>query len=455
MNDPKPLTLGEFARLCGGTLIDANADELIRSFATDNREVTPGALFLAIKGSRVDGHDFVSDAAKRGAIAAIVERPVEGPHILVPCLMDALAKFAKSKRAEYKGPVIGITGSNGKTSCKEFLSAALKPLGSVVKNPGNKNSELTSPLIWAEVGSDTRSVVVEMAMRGFGQIDHLAAMHKPTHGIITMIGTAHAEMVGGREGIAKAKAEMLAHVDPAGCVALWAEDDYIDLLKSECRSTVKTFGLTPGADCQIIGYRPIDWTRSEIRGSIIGDIWHTEIQTIGKHQALNVAAAMTIANELGVPLDQAADAVRHAELPPMRMQITEWHGVNIVLDNYNASPDSTVAALKTLAEVDPDRPKYAIIGEMKELGNSSEVGHRLVGRALAQIAPDRVLLFGDETSYIMDEAVELGLPGSRVTQVASLADITEFVKSLHPGDTVLIKGSRALGLENALEGLGA
>lgn len=448
-----PIPLAEFARLVGGQLVGGQGNDSITSFATDNRDVLPGSLFLAIKGSRVDGHDFVEDALSRGAIGSIVERPVSGPHILVPSLVDGLARFASTMRARYSGPVIGITGSNGKTSCKEFLAAALSPLGNVVKNPGNKNSELTSPLVWAEVDGATKSVVVEMAMRGFGQIDHLAAMHKPSHGIITMIGTAHAEMVGGREGIARAKSEMLTHVDPQGCVALWAEDEYIDLLRNACQGRVTTFGFSPSAECRVIGYRPLDWTRSEIRGQIDGEIWHTEIQTVGKHQALNVAAAITIARELGVRLSDAADAVRHAELPPMRMQVTEWHGVNIVLDNYNASPDSTVAALKTLAEVEPDRPKYAVIGEMKELGSSSEVGHRLVGRALAQLSPDRVLLFGDETSYILEEAVELGLPTGRIAKADALAEITEFVKSLHPGDTVLIKGSRALGLESALEGL--
>ncbi|MBS1704954.1 MAG: UDP-N-acetylmuramoyl-tripeptide--D-alanyl-D-alanine ligase [Armatimonadetes bacterium] len=446
-------TLGEFAHRLGGKLVSANREGTFHGFSLDSRDVKPGSVFLAIKGERVDGLDFASTALKLGAAAYLGTREVGGAGIIVDDIAKSLARFAKSVREEYSGPVIGITGSNGKTSTKEFVSAACHPLGSIVKNPGNWNTEFTAPLIWDGVDSDTAAVVAELAMRGFDQIDHLAAFTQPTVGIITLIGTAHIEMVQSREGIAQAKGEIIPHIRPDGMLILWQEDEFLEYLKAKSRVPVQTFGFSGDATCQITGYRALDWRRSEVQGVLHGKSFRLELNTVGKHQALNAAAALLAAGHLGVPVPDAIQNLPTAQLPPMRMEVIEWRGVTIVLDNYNASPDSTVAALNTLAEVASKGRRVAVLGEMKELGELSEIGHRQVGKALLRTHPDQVVLFGEQSALIHDEALGLGFPATQMASAPSIEDITSVLLALQPGDTVLIKGSRALGLEKAVEAL--
>lgn len=449
----RPTTVGEFARLCGGALSGASPGDRLVGFATDHRDVKPGYLFLAIKGNRVDGHDFIGQAMAAGAVASMVERSVPYPHIRVPSLVEALATFALRKRETFRGPVVGITGSNGKTTTKEFLSAALEPKGRVLKSPGNKNSEFTSPLVWADMLPDHQSAVIEMAMRGFGQIRHLAQLHRPTAGIITCIGTAHIEMVGSRQGIARAKGELLQGLPPHAPSALWQEDDFLDDLAAMAPGPVHTFGFSPEAECRIIGYRALDWERSQVVGTLRGKDWEAVLPVVGRHQALNAAAAVLMAELHGVSAAVAADRLSGATLPPMRMQHLQVRGVTVILDTYNASPDSTIAALAALVEGPCEGRRLAIIGEMRELGDFEEWGHRHVGKAAGKLAVDSLLLVGASCVHIQEEALGAGYPPERMESMASvdLDRVVEFLGKAQPGDVVLVKGSRALELELAVE----
>lgn len=447
----KSWSLHEFARRAGATLANVAPDATFTGFSHDSRAIAPKSLFLCIRGERVDGHDFAATAISHGAAAVLVEREIPGlPCLVVPNLVTALANFAKSVRAEYAGPVIGITGSNGKTSSKEFVAAALSPLGAILKNEGNRNTEYTAPLIWAELNGHA-AVVSEMAMRGFGQIDHLASIARPTMSVITMIGTAHAEMVGSRAGIAKAKGEILPHTQNL-CV-FWREDDFYSDLVAMAQTPVRTFGFSAEADCQILGYQAIDWQTSRVLVNLGADRIEFDIPTVGRHQALNAAAALLVATECGVEPLAAAQAMARVQLPSMRMEPKHIEGVLYLLDNYNASPDSTVAALRTMNELPAEGRRIAVLGEMRELGNFAESGHRLVGRALVGSNFDSVILVGDATAWIEEEATELGFPAARIRRASDLTDVREQLMRLTPGDVVLIKGSRALGLEEALPGV--
>ena len=438
----------EFAGRCGGTIHGTWTTPAFNGFALDNREVKPGDLFLAIKGERVDGHDFVPKALAAGAVGALVERPVDGPHILVPNLVEALARFARGKREEFFGPVIGITGSAGKTSTKEFVAAALSPLGPILKNTGNRNTEYTSPLVWAELEPTHRAAVIEMSMRGFGQVAHLAAFSEPNIGVVTNIGHAHAEMVGSREGIARAKSELLEALPPTGNAILWAEDEFLDFMKSRSRAPVVTFGFSAEADSRVLKYEPLSWTECRVEGVLKGRAWTATLTSVGRHMALNAAAAVLTAHCTGVPVQEAADALKGAVLPPMRMEVRDLHGATVVIDSYNASPPSMIAAIETLAEIPAKGRKMAVIGEMRELGEQSWEGHRTVGLALARSGIDEVILVGPATESTRDACWSSGFRNVRV--VASKDEVTEFLRSVRPGDVVLIKGSRALELEAAL-----
>ncbi len=446
------ISLSEFASRCGGGLSSGASGE-ISGFATDNREVKPRNLFICIKGENVDGHDFSDKAFSEGAIACLCTKPIKGPHIVVDDISSALANFGRSKRAEFNRPVVAITGSAGKTTTKEFVAAACSPLGRIVKSQGNRNTEYTSPLLWAEVGADTAAVVVEMGMRGEGQIAHLASIAQPTVGVVTQIGTSHLEMVSSRAGIARAKSELLKALPKDGTAVLWQEDVFLDELKKAAPCNARTFGFSQEADCRVLGYRSINWEECYIKGTLDGIEFETEVPTIGRHQALNIAAAILASSACGVGVTDAVAKIPSATLPPLRLQVVERGGATFVLDTYNASPDSTVAALATLAELPAMGRKIAVLGEMKELGQSTETGHRRVGAALAESMVDKALLTGGPTRFIADEALKTGFPKDRIEELVEfdIAKVREFLKCVRDGDTVLIKGSRALGLERAVE----
>jgi UDP-N-acetylmuramoyl-tripeptide--D-alanyl-D-alanine ligase len=443
--------LSEFAHRCGGALVGEDSE--FGGFATDSRSVSAGSLFLCIRGSRVDGHDFAPQALAIGAAACLAERSIGGRHILVADISSALAAFAASRRAEFHGPVVGVTGSTGKTTTKEFTAAALAPLGLVLKSAGNKNTEYTSPLVWAELTDEHRAVVVEMAMRGPGQIAHLAGFSRPTIGIVTNIGTAHIEKVGSREGILNAKSELLRALPSDGTAVVWQEDDYLQELKAGSPCSVRTFGFTPESDCHILGYRALSWEKCAVRGRLDGQTFEVELATTGRHQALNAGAALLAAHSAGASTQEAVAALPKAEMQPMRLQIVQFRGATVVLDTYNASPDSTVAALRALADVPARGRRIAILGEMKELGDFTESGHRQVGHELAILLLDFAFLTGGPTTFIADEARLSGYPENRMTELPGLdiAKVREFLGTIKEGDVVLIKGSRALGLESALE----
>lgn len=419
-------------------------------FATDSRAVEPGKVFLAIKGAKVDGHAFVADVTEKGAAASVVTMPVPYPSLEVEDLVQAIARYGHSLRREFSRPVVGVTGSNGKTTTKEFIAAALGGSPGVVKTQGNQNTEYTSPLLWTGVSSDTSAVVVEMGMRGYGQIAHLANVADPTVGVITCIGTAHIEMVGSREGIAKAKAELLERLTGAKVSVLWSEDDFLNRLKEYAPGPVVTFGTGAEADVRVVGYRALESMVSHVLLDAFGSQVSVELPTIGRHQSLNAAAALAVAVTLGEKVDVAASRLAQAELPPMRMQKVPCAKGTVLLDAYNASPDSTIAALNTLAELEVKGRKIAVLGEMRELGDHSEEGHRAVGRALVKALPDAVCVIGPMTDWLVDEAVLAGYPRDRILIVDNTAPIVELLSRMDDGDLALVKGSRALGMEKVV-----
>ena len=446
----KPTAVSQFANWVGGTATGFGSDAVISSFGLDSSQVQPGDLFLAIKGARVDGHDFVPVALKSGAVGALVERPVEGPHIQVENLVMALARLASHFRSSFYGPVVGITGSAGKTTTKELVVSASKSLGPVLKTPGNRNSEYTSPLLWTDLDAEHKLVVVEMAMRGFDQIAHLASFSKPQVGLITNIGFAHLEMVGSRHGIAQAKGELLEALPIGGVAVLWHEDDMLEWLRPLSVAPVLTFGFEPGADCQITDYQAIDLNQAFIKGRCDGKQWEARIPIAGRHIALNAAAAVLTAAYLGVDPARAAHDLADVEMPPMRMEVVEQNGATILLDTYNASPPSMIAAIETMADISVEGRRFAVIGEMKELGNYSDLAHRKVGIALGKSKFQHVIFYGDATRASIEEAVANGLPSEAIKVAESIEDVRLFLEGLEPGDVALVKGSRALQLETAI-----
>lgn len=447
------MNLGELAVRMKGRLRDADPNTPVRAFATDSREVARGDVFLAIQGLNVDGHHYVEECSIKGGVCSVVERPCPFPRIEVESTVNAIGRLGRSLRDEFSYPVVGITGSNGKTSTKEFTAAALSCLGPVIKSEGNRNSEFTSPLVWFALTEAHRSAVIEMGMRGYGQIAHLADIAQPHIGVVTCIGTAHVEMVGSREGIVKAKGELLERLSGPAVAVIWHEDEYLNRLREYAPGQVVTFGHSTGSDVRVVGYRPLSIWASDVLLDVFGQQYAVKLPTIGRHQALNAAAAVAAAVVCGADAADAVAALFCAELPPLRMQAVEWRGATILVDTYNASPDSTVAALKTLEELPCLGRRIAVLGEMRELGNLTEGGHRSVGSELARSGVDFALLTGGPTKWIADEALVRGFPAHHLQseETLDLQRVETLLRQVSPGDIVLIKGSRALGLEKAVE----
>ena len=441
--------LSELAKRMKGTLV--GSDCLVISIVTDNREVSPGSLFVAIKGERIDGHSFVPDAIELGAVGSLVEHTVSGNYILVENVVDALACMAKSFRSEFQGPVIGITGSAGKTTTKEFVASCCASLGPVLKTIGNRNSEFTGPLLWAEM-TNQKVAVTEMGMRGFGQIAHLASFNLPTISIVTNIGFAHLEMVGSREGIAKAKGEILEALPDDGTAILYSEDEYLgNLISIAGEKRIRLFGFGGNADCQVTHYQALSWVQSEISGVLDGRKWKAIMPTVGRHLANNAAAAILAATEVGVSLEDACQGLMNAQLPPMRMEIKEYQGATLVMDNYNSNPPAVLGALQTLEEVPCDGKRISILGTMRELGNETEEAHRSIGRRLSRAKIDQIILFGQDTDFIEMEYLKRKGDASKIMRADSLEAIKYGLSSVGKGDTILVKGSRALELERIFD----
>lgn len=444
----RPTSVCELATLLGGTAVNVGSSLVATGWATDSRDVKEGDLFLAIKGARADGHEHVPEALKAGAVGAVVERPVAGTHILVRNLPTALANMASAYRTRFDGPVIGITGSAGKTTTKEFIAAVVAPLGPVLKSEGNRNTEYTAPLMWTELTEDHKVVVCEMGMRGFGHIKHLAGFSRPTIGVVTNVGVSHMELVGNREGIARAKAEMLQVLPPGGFAVLWSEDDYLGVLMAASSAPAKTFGTGIKATCRITNYIAQGWTQCSVEGTLDGQGWTAQVPAIGRHIAVDAAAAILAASCAGVSPTDAAACLKNAKVPPLRMEVREWNGATLLVDAYNASPASMIPAIEVLADGDVAGRRVAVIGEMRELGDASEAAHREIGRALLAARLDWVVLYGGGGTEATYDELKGGK--MRVDRAQSLGDVENSLRSLKPGDVALIKGSRSLELEKAV-----
>lgn len=441
-------TLSEIAVLMGASLSGPDAE--VTGWVTDHREVRPGDLFVAIRGAKADGHDFAEEAVRAGAVGVLAERPVAVPYLLVDSVVDALARFALAVREGFQGPVVAITGSAGKTTTKELVALALETLGPVLKSEGNRNTEITAPLLWAELEPGHRAVVAEMGMRGRGQIRHLCAFTKPTVALVTNVGVSHLELLGSREAIAEAKGEILEGLAPEGVAVLNADDDFFEFLAARSPGQVVGFGAHPDADVRVVDTRIKSWHQMDVDLAVFGERVTVRLPVAGSVFALNAAAAVAVAVVCGVDCRDAADRLVRLTLPTLRMEVTHRQGTTVVFDAYNASPSATLALLDLVETLVPEGHRYAVLGEMKELGSVSEAEHRRVARRAAEVGLSGVVFFGDTAGCLLDEYGQA--QGSGDASIAkSIEDVRTFLDGLGEGDTVIVKGSRGLALERALE----
>lgn len=446
-----PTTVEQIAAWAGGRLLGAPGVQ-VRRVVTDSRAVQAGDLFVALKGDRFDGHDFIAAVTARGATGCLVqvgcgERPPGLATVEVGDTLAALQSLASAWRSTLPARVVGITGSSGKTSTKDFTHAILSSRRTGWCTQGNLNNHIGVPLTLLAGGVGDAFAVVEMGMNHAGEIAPLAAMARPEVGIVTNVGVAHIEYLGSREAIAREKGALVAALPAGGTAVLPAEDDFLSLLEELATGRILTAGLGRG-DVQAVDVAPV---QGGSRFALIheGQRVEVELGVAGLHMVRNAALAAAAALALDLPLEAAAEGLRGMKLTRGRMEQRVVRGVEFLDDTYNANPDSMKAALATLAQWPARGRRIAVLGRMGELGSHAREGHAAVGRA-AGAGIDWLLTVGAEADGIAAAAREGGCP-----EVAHFEDTTAAARALaevlEEGDVVLVKGSRSARMEQVLE----
>jgi UDP-N-acetylmuramoyl-tripeptide--D-alanyl-D-alanine ligase len=433
----------------------------IKGVSIDSRTIKKGELFVAIKGARFDGHDFVPEVIKNGAWGALVDRSeldtkyssLGGLRNILPVedTIFALQEMSQMHRKKFAIPVIGITGSNGKTTTKEMLASILKQRGSVLKNEGNLNNHIGVPLTLLKLDASHKSAVVEMGMSALGEIDTLARLVSPDVGVITNIGPAHLEFLGTMDIVAQAKAELLGNLQTDSTAVLNADDRYFTTLKHKYGGRVLSFGIENKADVSAFRIRQ---GKNFTEMTIEADDSKVDVRlpAVGKHNIYNALAAAAAATAVGMPLDAVKYGLEAFTPVAMRSELKQIKGRTVLADYYNANPGSVKAALETLISLRAGRKSVAVLGDMLELGDVAADAHREVGRTVAHLGVDVLITMGSLAIYINEGALEAGMPKDRVIAAGSHAEAAALLKERSKnGDAVLIKGSRGMKMEKILE----
>ncbi|MFJ4090387.1 UDP-N-acetylmuramoyl-tripeptide--D-alanyl-D-alanine ligase [Kitasatospora sp. NPDC089913] len=456
------LTLAEVAAAVGGTLTGADPDALVTApVEVDSRKVRPGGLFAAFVGENVDGHDYADRALAAGAVAVLASRPVGGPTVLVDSVVDALGKLARAVVGRADAAVVALTGSAGKTSTKDLIAQLLQRLGDTVYPPGSLNNEIGHPMTALRVEEGTRHLVLEMGARHKGDIEYLTSITPPRIGLVLNVGTAHVGEFGSQEAIAEAKGELVEALPADGVAILNADDRLVRAMASRTKARVVYFGESAEADVRARDVRLDSTGRPSFTLSTPAGSARVQLRLYGEHHVSNALAAAAVATELGMTVDDTAEALSEAgALSRWRMEVVDRaDGVTVVNDAYNANPDSMRAALRALISMGgrgPERRRtWAVLGEMRELGEDSLAEHDAIGRLAVRLDVTKLVAVGGREAACMElGARNEGSWGEESVLVSDADAAVELLRSqLRPGDVVLVKASRSVGLEKVAEAL--
>lgn len=462
------MSVGRLIEVTAGTLLQGNEKSMVNGLAIDSREVDPGAAFVAFVGATVDGHDFVGAALAAGARALIVTKDSEELRqavtssrrhdvaiVLVRDATAAVQALAAAHRERLLCPTVGVTGSMGKTTTKDFLRSVLGTRMNVVATEGNRNNELGVPLTIMQAGADTGVLVVEMAMRGPGQIESLACIARPTCGLVTNVGVSHVEVLGSESAIADAKAELIEAIPEEGRVFLNGDDAWSATLAKRSSAAVTLYGLA-----QHVDVRATDVTVDESGNAAftIGceqGTAHATLPVPGRHNVYNALAAAAVGLYLQLSLSDVVTGLECARMTGMRMEVFESaSGVTVINDAYNANPTAMRAALVTLSEVQSAGKRVAVLGDMAELGTLAELAHFDLGSIVAKSCVDVLVTVGPLGKRIADGALAAGMASGAVRPCVTSVEASEVLDDLlAAGDVVLVKASRVMGLERIVDGI--
>jgi len=447
-----PLSLAAIAKITGAAPAPGTDTAAVaRSVVIDSRQAGPGALFAALPGERVDGHDFAAAAAANGAVAALASRPVGVPALLTPDGPAAQGALARAVTDALPGlTIVGITGSVGKTTTKDLAAQLIERLGPTVAPHGSFNNEIGHPLTVLRVTAETRYLVLELSARGAGHIAQLCEIAPPRLGAVLCVGHAHAGEFGGLAAVARAKGELPAALPPDGVALLNADDPLVLAMAERTAARVVTFGTGPRAMVRAEGVTLGGDGRASFTLVTPAGTAVVKLRLLGAHNIVNALAAAALAGELGMGVADVADGLCAAtNRSKWRMEVTERpDGVTVINDAYNANPEAVAAALDTLATVARGRRAFAVLGPMNELGEESPQWHEQAGGLAARAGVAGLIVVGEDAAPMLSGAKAerfwhgelIGVPDAD-SAVAALGNL------LAPGDVVLVKASRAAGLE--------
>jgi len=451
-------TIADILSATAGRLAQGDAAAVVDGVTTDSRAVRAGELFVALRGENFDGHGFVAAALNAGAAAALVSRVPDGlaatrPLVLVDDTLAAYQALGGWWRDRVSPTVVGVTGSNGKTTTKEMLALALAGLGPTMCSEANHNNHVGVPQTLLRIRPEDRYAVVEMGVNHFGEMAPLARPTRPDVGVITNITRTHAEGFGSEEGVAREKSVMLDYLAPDGLAVLHADDPWSRGIAERHPGRKVTFGFSRDADWRATRVRQADRC---VRFTVERTGDGVTLPAIGRWQVSNAMAAIAVAAELGLSVAEAAERLGAFRPPKWRMDVRRAGRLTLLLDCYNANPASMLGAVAELRRRRRRGRRVAVLGDMLELGEVSETAHRDIGRAVAAAGIELLCAIGERADAVADEALTHGMEPTRVFRTCARDEAAGWLRGhLEPRDTVLFKASRGIRLEEVADAVTA
>jgi len=457
--------ISEILKATGGKILQGGEQTVFHAISTDSRTMTEGDLFIALKGERFDGHHYAIEALEKRAGGVVIEedraRDIRWngyqtkPVIAVKDTLQALGDIARNQRRKFGVPVIALTGSNGKTTTKEMISACLETSFPVLKTKGNLNNLIGLPLTLFNLTEKERVVVLEMGMNVPGEIRRLTEIAEPDVGLITNIQSAHLEGMGSLEKIKEEKGELFRRMKQNGSIIINQDDLRVVELGREFEGQKITVGIDHYADVMAREVRVKGKEGTSFILILEGEEREVRLPLLGKHFVHNALSAIAITSLFGVDKEKAIDALEQFKPFPMRMEVLSLgNGRTLINDAYNANPVSMELALQTLSEVKGEGRAFAVLGDMLELGEFTVDAHRQLGKKIAELSIDFLLAIGEEASVVVESAIRAGVGNERARVMESHSHAVSLLKEMtRRGDWILVKGSRGMAMERVVEGL--
>jgi len=459
------LFIEEVLRATGGKLLQGEGNTSFKGLSTDSRTVAEGELFVALKGTRFDGHHYALEALGKKAGGVVIEEDKVGDIrwngyrpkavIAVKDTLRALGDLAHDRRCKYRIPVVALTGSNGKTTTKEMISACLETTFPILKTMGSLNNLIGVPLTLLNLTEKERVAVLEMGMNMPGEIRRLTEIAEPDVGLITNIQKVHLEGMGSIERLEEEKGELFRRMRQDGTILVNQDDPRVINLAREFSGQKITFGVENPADVMAkeIQFRGAQGTSFTL--ILEGDLMEVVLPLLGRHFVLNALSAVAVASLFGIEMKEIKEALEHFQPFPMRMEIIHLEGrKTLINDAYNANPKSMELALEILSEVKGKGRAIAVLGDMLELGDFTEEAHQQIGQKVRELSIDLLLTLGEWAPVVVESAIRHGFLSEKARVVENHSEAISILKKfIQEGDWILIKGSRRMGMEKIVEGL--